>query len=188
MLPVKVFNGAGEGSYFDLLCGYKFAANKPGMDVINMSFGWCSENGSYTLLEQFIEETEEQGEIVIVTSAGNKMSNNDQLTHYPSSFANQNLLSITAVNDKLDALADFANYGQISVDFAAVGDQISFEFSDGSVQVVSGTSFSAANVSALVAYLLSEGDAPDNIESVLVSKGTLLNSLDDIKYSSYLLK
>ena len=187
VLPVKVFDAAGKGTYFDVLCGYQFAAKKPGMDIINMSFGWCSdaENG-YQLLSRFISATEAAGKIVLVASSGNKGFDNDLLTHYPSSYPQGNLLSIASMNEPLTGLADFSNYGQQSVDFAAVGENIPFKFTNEPIQLVSGTSYAAAHISAYVAYLLTKGVPVANITSEIQNHAIPLSTLGSIQYGTYI--
>lgn len=183
ILPVKVFDKNGKGTYFDILCGYRFADSKPGIDIINMSFGWCGAPDS--LLQVFINETEQKRQTLLVTSAGNEGADNDALSHYPSSYPNKNLLSIAAMNEDLTALANFSNFGVNSVDFAGVGEKIEFDFGSGST-TFSGTSFAAAYVSAHVARLLSEGVPIDQIEGELLNESIPLNTLSNIKHSAFL--
>lgn len=57
ILPVKVFNVNGEGSFFDILCGFKYATNNPDVNVVNMSFGWYDDR--FSMLEKFIAEAED---------------------------------------------------------------------------------------------------------------------------------
>lgn len=184
ILPIKIFNKKGKGSYFDLLCGYQFAVNKPDIDIINMSFGWCGKPQS--LLHKFIQETEKEGKILIVTSAGNKVANNDVTAHYPSSYTNTNVLSIAAMNSKLTGLASFSNYGKQSVDFAATGENIVFNFNEGS-QKISGTSFSTAFASANAAWFYSKGIIMKEIRTSIKATSIKLSSLETIKYASYIL-
>ncbi len=185
ILPVKIFNKEGKGTYFDLLCGYRFAVKKPGMNVINMSFGWCGEPQS--LLKKFIQETEEKGKIMIVTSAGNETSNNDELGHYPSSYAHSNVLSIAAMNTAFTDLAWFSNYGKQSVDFAAHGQNIVFDFGKGA-EKVSGTSFATAFASANAAWFYAKGIPTALIETKIKGEAKHLNSLEEIKHQAYIKK
>lgn len=186
ILPVKIFDEKGKGTYFDLLCGYRYAVKKPGMDIINMSFGWCGER--QTLLEKFIGETERKGKILVVASAGNQKENNDQMAHYPSSYPNKNVLSIGAINQNNTDLASFSNFGKHSVDFAATGDRILFDFGHG-VEEVSGTSFATAFATANAAYYYAKGTPRKHIEAKLKGTSKYLNSLKTkTKHSSYLPK
>lgn len=184
ILPVKIFDEKGKGTYFDLLCGYRYAVKKPGMDIINMSFGWCGER--HALLEKFIGETERKGKILVVASAGNQGEDNDQMEHYPSSYPNKNVLSIGAINQNNTTLASFSNFGKHSVDFAATGEDIKFDFGNG-VEKVSGTSFATAFATANAAYYYAKGTPRKQIEAKLKGTSKYLNSLEQtIKYSSYL--
>ena len=184
ILPVKVFDKNGKGSYFDLLCGYRYAVKKPGMNIINMSFGWCGEK--HVLLEKFITETEEKGKILVVASAGNQAENNDQTPHYPSSYTNKNVLSIGAINTDNTGLASFSNFGKHSVDFVAPGEDIEFDFGGG-IEKVSGTSFATAFATGNAAYYYALGVPRKHIELKLKSISKHLNSLQTkIKHASYL--
>ena len=119
ILPVKAFDKEGRGTYFDILCGFRYAATKGDVDIINMSFGWY--HNDYELLNRFVEESEDK--VMLVSSAGNKTQSNDQTPHYPSSYNVSNGLSIAALTDSPlhINLAWFSNYGVNSVDIAALG-------------------------------------------------------------------
>ncbi|MEW7279478.1 S8 family serine peptidase [Aquimarina sp. 2201CG1-2-11] len=185
ILPIKIFNKEGKGTYFDLLCGYRFAAKKPGMNVINMSFGWCGE--PQFLLKKFITETENKGKILIVASAGNTGSDNDVISHYPSSYTNANVLSIAAMNTPFTDLASFSNYGKHSVDFAANGENIVFDFGKGA-EKVSGTSFATAFATANAAWFYTKGTPMKLIETKIKGEAKPFNSTKDIKHQAYIKK
>ncbi len=138
ILPVKVFDHNGEGSYFNLLCGYKYATSKPSVSIINMSFGWYYKKGR--LLRRYISEN---NDILHITSAGNDTSNNDIDPHYPSSYRHNHTVAIGSIDATKTRLADFSNYGTSSVDFLSLGENIIFNDSNGDKYIVSGTSYAA---------------------------------------------
>ncbi len=183
ILPVKIFDKKGEGTYFDLLCGYRFAVKKPGIAIVNMSFGWCGK--PYAMLQDFIEETEKKGNILLVTSAGNEGNNNDQIPHFPSSYPHTNIISIAAMNSRMTQLASFSNYGKQSVDFAATGEGIVFDVGNGA-QKVSGTSFATAYSTANAAKFYALGVDIKDIEAHMKAAATTLNSLYKIKHAAYI--
>ncbi|MEO0483041.1 MAG: S8 family serine peptidase, partial [Planctomycetota bacterium] len=179
ILPVKIFNKNGQGTYFNLLCGYQFAVNKPGIDIVNMSFGWCGK--PYTLLQKFIDETEDKGEILLVSSAGNKGWNNDEIGHYPSSYSNMNILSIAAMNSPVTNLATYSNFGSSTVDYGAQGTHTLPIFG-----AVSGSSFAAASATAKAAFFYDQGIPMPQIETHIKAGSIHLNSLQEIRTSSYI--
>ena len=67
ILPVKVANNTGDIRYFDALCGFQYAAKKPDVKIINMSFGWYYHERE--LLQKFIDDV--ANNILVITSAGN---------------------------------------------------------------------------------------------------------------------
>lgn len=184
ILPVKVFDENGDARYFDILCGFKYATNNSDVKVINMSFGWY--NTSYTLLNQFIEET--QDDVVIITSAGNDKNDNDATPHYPSSYETQNIMSIASWNGETynPRLSKFSNYGVQSVDIAALGENIPFYINPNEYIFLSGTSYAAAYTTAVAGQLYTTGMTPlEHIQSIHFNT-IVHNNLMDIKYRSYL--
>jgi len=198
ILPVKVANANGKISYFDALCGFKYAVNKPEVDIINMSFGWYAQE--HELMEKFIEEA--SSDVLIVTSAGNRGTDNDVTPHYPSSYENDNIFSIaglrdhtstgsTAIFDELvnpnnnsnTALAYFSNKGVESVDIAAQSENIPFTF-EGQTFLISGTSYSAAFVSGYSGTIHQEGVLPATLKTQVVADAIYNPGLFQIKYSA----
>jgi len=110
-------------------------------------------------LKQAIERSNALG-ILFVASAGNDGQDNDQLLRYPSSYNNANIISVTAT-DALDARPSWANYGATTVDLGAPGDGIWSTLpsggrrpnSNGSYDVLSGTSMAAPHVTGTIALL-----------------------------------
>ncbi len=136
ILPVKVFDHNGEGSYFNLLCGYKYATSKPSVSIINMSFGWYYKKGR--LLNRYIAQN---NHILHITSAGNDTSNNDIDPHYPSSYRHHHTVAIGSIDASKTRIADFSNYGTTSVDFLSLGDNVIFKDINDDKYIVSGTSY-----------------------------------------------
>jgi len=184
ILPVKVFDANGKGSYFDILCGFKYAVNNDDVDVINMSFGWYADG--YELLGRFIEES--QDEVLITASAGNDMNNNDSTPHYPSSWEAYNIISVAAManNDITVGLSTFSNFGPASVDIAADGENIPFYITPNELMYVSGTSYSSAIVAAAAGKAYEPGMSVQEHFVKVIADGIVHNNLNMLKYSSYL--
>lgn len=184
ILPIKVFNEEGDGAYFDILCGFKYAANNRDVNIINMSFGWY--NVEYDLLQKFILES--QRDKLLVTSAGNIGVSTDIYPHFPSNYETPNLLSIAALSSFSDSvgLAPFSNFGTQSVDLAAQGDNIPFYISTSESILVSGTSFAAAYTSAFAGALYVDGITVPQHISFILDEMVYSPELSMLKYSSYI--
>lgn len=198
ILPVKVANANGRISYFDALCGFQYAANKSEVDIINMSFGWYAQE--HELMAKFIEAA--AYDKLIVTSAGNRGTNNDTNPHYPSSYAFDNVFSIAGLRDYTStghgavfdelvsvnnnsntALSYFSNHGVNSVDIAARSENIPFDY-EGETFLVSGTSYSSALISGYSGILHQEGVSPVTLKGQVIANAIYNSGLFQIKYSS----
>ena len=183
ILPVKVFDGNGQGSYFDILCGFKYAVNNQDVDIINMSFGWYEYE--YELLYRFIEGSKEK--VLVTTSAGNSGINTDQMPHYPSAYPTSNIIATAALqgNPMNVALAQFSNYGPNSVDVASLGENIPFYITPNEYIMLSGTSYSNAYMSAHAAVAYDQGMTVELHVEATVFSTIYHNNLSMLKYSSY---
>lgn len=145
IMPVRVLD-AKEASLINVINGIRYAADN-GADVINISLYAALENCK--ALEDAITYAEEKN-ITVVVSAGN--SRNDIKYFCPPHC--ENALTVTSVNSALSFSQSFSNFGN-GVDLAAPGENISGYNSSGEIITLSGTSMSAAFVSAAAAmYVL----------------------------------
>jgi len=184
ILPVKVFNETGKGNYFDILCGFRYAATNKYVDIINMSFGWNSSNTE--ILGHFISESEE--EVLLTTSAGNSSKDNDLFPHFPSSFETSNILANAALSESLThiGLAWFSNKGAQSVDIAAPGSNLPFYLTPTELISVNGTSYSNAIVSAYAAAHYQDGMTVTQLRSIVLQNAIYHANLFTIKHSAYI--
>jgi hypothetical protein len=147
ILPIKIANKKGKISYFNSLCGALRAFELA--DVVNMSFGWYDDpfgDFANTIFESLLET---YSDVIVVTSAGNNGTNNELFLHYPSSYPQQNVISVAAYNETLGIASSFSNYGNGSVDFYAKGEEVPFYTSE-----VIGTSFAAPQIAIEVAKII----------------------------------
>lgn len=164
ILPLKICNAVGETSYFKFLCASKYAFERA--DVVQMSLGWYDdgfgdfENTIYNYL------LGEYSNVIVVASAGNEASDNDEVAHYPSSYETENMIAVAAMNATETDAAYFSNYGAWSVDFLAVGEGIPFYDYEYDLMEpgLAGTSFAAPQVAAMVAKYLSYDDSLSPLE------------------------
>ncbi|WP_430409157.1 S8 family peptidase [Kordia sp.] len=153
LLPIKISNTDGNISYFDMICGSVYAAERA--DIINMSFGWQDDPfGDFgnTIFQNILTMFPD---VVFVTSAGNTSHNNDITAHYPSSYEADNIIAVASCNQGYSQVSDFSNYG-FSVDFYTKGEAISF-YGD----TVEGTSFAAPQIVIEVAKIIDSGETSD---------------------------
>lgn len=185
ILPVKVFDETGKGNYFDIICGFRYAATNKYVDIINMSFGWT--NSDHRILGYFITESEE--EVLLTASAGNSQIDNDFFPHYPSSYEASNILANAALSNSLLEihLARFSNRGAQSVDIAAPGSNLPFFLTPIESITLNGTSYANAIVSAFSAANYQEGMTIAQLRTTVLQNSIYDANLNTIKYSSYIL-
>ncbi len=145
ILAIRAFDGTGtsaEGTTFNILKGLDWAAAN-GARIINMSFAGPPDPAIHRSLE-----TAHKKGIVLVAAAGNAGPKSPPL--YPA--ADPNVIAVTAT-DADDRLFPQSNRGRY-IAVAAPGTQILVAIPEGGYEVSSGTSYSAAEVSGIVALML----------------------------------
>jgi subtilisin family serine protease len=161
ILAIRAFgaspNGA-ESTSFVILKALDYAAAH-GAQIVNMSFAGPKD----ALIERGIAATAARG-IVMVAASGNAGAKSPPL--YPAANTNVIAVSATDAQDKLFAASNRG--GNIAV--AAPGVDIFLPAPDEKYQMTSGTSFSAAYVSGLIALMLERNPAlkPDQVRSILM--------------------
>ena len=160
ILAIRAFgttpNGA-ESSTFVVLKGLDYAAAH-GAQIVNMSFAGPKD----ALIERGIAAAAARG-IVMVAASGNAGPKSPPL--YPGANPNVIAVSATDAQDRLFAASNRGGY----VALAAPGVDIFLPAPDEKYQMTSGTSFSAAYVSGLVALMLERNPAlkPDEVRAIL---------------------
>lgn len=101
-----------------------------------------------------IAEARKQG-ILFVAAAGNERSNIDKADYFPSDYDLDNILSVTAINQKSFVL-ESSNYGSSSVDIAAPGSRIFSTLPRGGYGYMTGTSQATAFVTGVAVLILSK--------------------------------
>ena len=161
ILAVRAFNpeGAGaQGTTFNILKGLDWAVAH-NAQVINMSFAGPND----PVLHRSLAAAHKKG-VVLVAAAGNAGPKSPPL--YPA--ADANVIAVTAT-DETDKLLPQANRGRY-IALAAPGAQILVAIPDG-YEVSSGTSYSAAEVSGIVALMLQHAPdlSPDKVRHILLA-------------------
>jgi len=177
MMALKFIGSNGTGTTADAIAAIDFAIQAKavlGVDanvrILNNS--WGSNAFSQSLLDAV--NSAGLSNILFVAAAGNDGVNTDQTPHYPSSYTAANVISV-ASTDNRDALLAFSNYGPISVDLGAPGQNIGSTRSPMTYIFEGGTSMAAAMVSGAAALVLSACNS-----STATLRSTLLNSVDPV--------
>jgi subtilisin family serine protease len=162
ILAVRAFDPAGQaaqGTTFNILKGLDWAALS-GARIINMSFAGPADPA----IHRGIVAAHKKG-IVLVAAAGNAGAKSPPL--YPA--AEEDVIAVTAttVADTLFAQSNRGRY----IDVAAPGDQILVPLPGRGYEVSSGTSYSAAQVSGIVALMLQHAPhlSPDKVRQILLT-------------------
>jgi subtilisin family serine protease len=160
ILAIRAFDpkdASAEGTTFNILKSLDWAAAN-GARVINMSFAGPDDPA----IHRSLEAARKKG-IVLVAAAGNAGPKSPPL--YPAADPNVIAVSATDADDKLFEQSNRGRY--ISV--AAPGAQILVAIPDRGYEVASGTSYSAAEVSGIVALMLErKGNlTPDQVRGIL---------------------
>jgi len=161
ILAIRAFAAApngGESTSFVILKALDYAAAH-GAQIVNMSFAGPND----PLIERGISAAVAKG-IVMVAAAGNAGAKSPPL--YPA--ANRNVIAVGATDAQDRLFAASNRGGHIAV--SAPGVDIFLPAPDEKYQMASGTSFSAAYISGLVALLLDRNPAlkPDEVRAILM--------------------
>ena len=180
IMTVKVVASNGRGTLFDIVCGMRYA-KEHGADIINLSMGYQGVKDS--VLSDAIASLDSAG-ILLITSAGNDSTDNDQVPHWPSNFTTiyNNVISVTSV-DPQDNLSSFANSGNLSVDIATKGENIQGPVPgigpSSPMAFKSGTSMATALVSRIASFYwaLNTGLSAYQVRDFLLNNAVEASSL-----------
>ena len=99
VLPVKIFNAAGYGTFFDLICGlnYVLGQKKAGLNIqtLNASFvgSFLENSGELDFLKRKFEEITAQ-DIWIIAAAGNEDVDLGRQKKYPACFPLDKIITV----------------------------------------------------------------------------------------------
>ncbi len=162
ILAIRAFNPSdkgADGTTFNILKALDWAAAHDAR-VINMSFAGPSD----PVLRRSLEAAHNKG-IVLVAAAGNAGAKSPPL--YPAAYPMVIAVTATDADDKLFEQSNRGSY----IAVAAPGAQILVANPGGAYEMSSGTSYSAAEVSGIVALMLErKGDlSPDTVRAILMA-------------------
>ncbi|SFN80449.1 S8 family peptidase [Salegentibacter flavus] len=143
VIPVKVLDSRGSGSYSGVIAGVDHVgAYGNSGDVANMSLGGPTSDA----LDQAVLAASQQG-IKFALAAGNESS--DANNSSPARVNGANIVTISAM-DSNDNWASFSNYGNPPVDYAAPGVAVKSTWKDGGYNTISGTSMAAPHAAGVL--------------------------------------
>lgn len=161
VIPVKVLDRRGSGSYSGVIEGVDFvAANGSAGDVANMSLGGPVSDA----LDDAVRNAAGQG-ILFTLAAGN--DSDDANNTSPARVEYSNVYTLSAI-DSDDVFASFSNYSNPPIEFAAPGVSVLSTWKDGGTRSISGTSMAAPHAAGVL--LVTGGNAS--------SDGTAINDPD----------
>jgi subtilisin family serine protease len=152
IMALKFLSAIGSGSLSDAVIAieYAIAAKQDGVPVVAMSNSWGSGDYSESLEDAIIAAN--NAGILFIAAAGNNSRNIDGIPFYPASYDVPNIISIAAT-DHNDNLANFSNYGPVSVDLAAPGVNILSAVPGDIYGYKSGTSMATPHVSGVAGLI-----------------------------------
>ncbi len=208
LLPLKVFNSEGKGSYWNVVCAMAYindiqretrnvnTGSQGDIKLINASFGGSFEalpDAEIGILKKFIDDLENSA--LFVTSAGNCGEDTDNsILHFPSGYSSKNIVSVGGYKmgeNSILTIDQSSNYGITSIDVAApfTLNKLETYIMDGGAKVfgsatVQGTSYSTPLVSAKIfeIYLNNLGKKPEEIIEIFYENP---NTQQDVNLGSF---
>ncbi|MBZ9778752.1 S8 family peptidase [Psychroflexus sp. CAK8W] len=143
VIPVKVLDSRGSGSYSGVIAGVDHvAANGTSGDVANMSLG-----GPVSVaLEDAIKAAAQNG-INFMLAAGNEAQDANNVS--PARVNGNNIYTISAMSEG-DNWASFSNFGNPPVDFCAPGVSVKSTWKGGGYNTISGTSMATPHAAGVL--------------------------------------
>ena len=173
------FLGANGGTTLNAIKAVDYITDlriRHGLNIPATNNSWGGGGYSQALFDA-INRADNAG-ILFVAAAGNGGSdgvgdNNDSAPHYPSSYANDNIISVASITNT-GAKSGWSNYGATSVDLAAPGSGIWSTTPRNRYDAYGGTSMATPHVTGAVALYASThaGASDEQIRSVILATTT----------------
>ncbi|MGI6048492.1 MAG: S8 family peptidase [Petrimonas sp.] len=143
VVPVKVLNRKGSGTYSQIIAGIDYvAANAKAGDAANLSLG----GGIYDPIDQAILNLGAKG-VKVAIAAGNESQNANNCS--PARVNGTNIYTISAMGTG-DLWASYSNFGNPPIDYCAPGSSIYSTYKGGAYATLSGTSMATPHVCGIL--------------------------------------
>ena len=152
LMPIKVAYSDGKATVLNTYLGIQKAIENRA-DIINISMN-TYKSATSQILTDIINEASDKG-ILVVVSAGNNSTDTENIT--PANI--DSAIVVSAVNDD-NSFASYSNYGS-TVDYTSYG-----TYGD-----KNGTSYSAANVTGILADMLSKEQSTSILDQYVIDLG-----------------
>lgn len=150
LVPVKVLNDSGSGSWESVAAGIRYVAdleNFPHKKIISMSLGGGGDN---ELVHEAIRYAISKGVFIVVAAGNNGYSGEDSVS-YPGAYPE--VITVASIGPK-GGPSSFSSGGP-AVDVAAPGEKVYSTHLDNGYVKMSGTSMATPHVAGLLALILS---------------------------------
>ncbi len=176
IMPVKVLDDSGSGSYSSITNGIYYAVNH-GANVINLSLGSSSPNSS---IQSALQYASSKG-VIVSMAAGNDGGTTPE---YPAHYAQNVGFAVGAV-DQNNKIADFSNRsGSQSFPYVtAPGVNIYSTIPNDKYATYSGTSMASPHVAGVIALMLSANHNLSESQVSQIITGTAGNSTQSTQSS-----
>ncbi len=145
LMPVKVLDSGGSGTYADVAAGIRHAADN-GAKVINLSLGG---SGNSSTMQEAVDYAVGKG-VLVIAAAGN-YAHQGNPTFYPAAYDNTMAVGATDSNDSWAYFSEHHAY----VDVTAPGVSIYSTWSNGGYGYKNGTSMATPYVAGVAALVWS---------------------------------
>ena len=141
VVPVKVLDRRGSGSYSGVIAGVDFVGSRSDCDAANMSLG----GGFSQALNDAVEAASSACPFAL--AAGNEST--DAGTKSPASANGNNVYTVSSMAQG-DVWSSFSNYGNPPVDYCAPGSSVYSTYKGDGYATLSGTSMASPHVCGIL--------------------------------------
>jgi serine protease len=154
----------------DYFLDLKTRPNNP-VDIVATNNSWGGGPFSQALFDAI--GAHRQAGMLFVAAAGNNASDNDAFPVYPASYDQDNIISVLATN-QFDQRAFFSNFGALTVDVGAPGQDVLSTLPGNSYGLLSGTSMATPHVTGLVGLLKAQNPSRNahQLKNLVLTGGT----------------
>ena len=176
LMPLKFIAQNGIGQMSAVLKAIDYAIEN-GAHILSNSWGGAPKE---SILVDLLTVASEKG-ISIVAAAGNSRNDSDRFPIYPAAYEIPGVVSVGATMGR-GTKATFSNFGKVSVDVFAPGNNIFSTFQNGRYKTMSGTSMAAPIVAGMIglAKSLDSNLTHKEIKEIVINTSDRLPILDNL--------